>query len=146
MTPMVVFDTFGIVSEMTTGHVPTAYLLALIGMLFTGISYGSMVKEFPSAGSAYTYARLSIHPHVGFLVGWSALLDYLFMPMVNALLISMYVTSIFPGIPDSVLIIGTVLLSTLINACAIPPGLIYLWRQSALLCRGDRRHSCDSGG
>lgn len=119
MTPMVVFDTFGIVSEMTAGHVPTAYVLALLGMLFTASSYGSMVKVYPTAGSAYTYARHAIHPHVGFLVGWSALLDYLFMPMVNALLISMYVTSIFPEIPSSVLIIGTVLLSTLINAWGV---------------------------
>jgi len=119
MTPMVIFDTFGIVSEMTSGHVPTAYVLALIGMLFTAISYGHMVRVYPSAGSAYTYAKNTIHPHLGFLVGWSALLDYLFMPMVNALLISMYVTSIFPDIPSWVLIIGVVLLSTLINAWGV---------------------------
>jgi len=36
LTPMAVFDTFGIVTEITEGHVPTAYLFALIGMLFTG--------------------------------------------------------------------------------------------------------------
>ena len=30
MTPMVVFDTFGIVSEKTGGHVPTAYVIALM--------------------------------------------------------------------------------------------------------------------
>ncbi len=28
MTPMTVFDTFGIVSGITNGHVPLAYLLA----------------------------------------------------------------------------------------------------------------------
>ncbi len=43
MTPMVVFDTFGIVSGMTGGHVPTAYLIALCAMLFTAASYGKLV-------------------------------------------------------------------------------------------------------
>ena len=33
LTPMAVFDTFGIVTEITEGHVPTAYLLALIGIV-----------------------------------------------------------------------------------------------------------------
>ena len=33
MTPMTVFDTFGIVSETTDGRVPLAYLLALVAML-----------------------------------------------------------------------------------------------------------------
>ncbi len=47
-------------------------------MLFTAISYGKLVRQFPEAGSAYTYAQKSISPHVGFMVGWSSLLDYLF--------------------------------------------------------------------
>ena len=38
MTPMVVFDTFGIVTDITQGHVTTAYLLALVGVLFTATS------------------------------------------------------------------------------------------------------------
>ena len=62
MTPMVVFDTFGIVSESTKGHVPTAYLLALVAMLFTAASYGKMVKAFPLAGSAYTYTQRTMGP------------------------------------------------------------------------------------
>jgi len=47
-------------------------------VLFTAISYGKLVRQFPEAGSAYTYAQKSIGPHVGFMVGWSSLLDYLF--------------------------------------------------------------------
>jgi len=39
MTPMTVFDTFGIVSGITHGHVPLAYLLALTTMLLTAFSY-----------------------------------------------------------------------------------------------------------
>ncbi|STS81645.1 putative amino acid-amine transport protein [Klebsiella pneumoniae] len=35
LTPMTVFDTFGIVSGISNGHVPASYLLALAGVLFT---------------------------------------------------------------------------------------------------------------
>ena len=34
-----VFDTFGIISRVTEGRVPLAYLLALVAMLLTALSY-----------------------------------------------------------------------------------------------------------
>lgn len=99
LTPAVVFDTFGLVSKETSGHVPTAYLLTLVAMLFTAFSYGKMVNAYPTAGSAYTYAQRSINPKVGFLVGWLALLDYLLLPMINILLGQQYLSAIFPSVP-----------------------------------------------
>lgn len=115
MTPMVVFDTFGIVSEVTNGHVPTSYALALIAMLFTAASYGKMVKAFPLAGSAYTYTQKTISTHLGFLVGWSVLLDYLFLPMVNSLLAGIYLNALFPGIPHWAWVLSFTLVMTFIN-------------------------------
>jgi amino acid transporter len=44
MTPTVLFDTFGIVTKETNGVVPLAYLVALVVMLFTAVSYGRMAK------------------------------------------------------------------------------------------------------
>ena len=61
MTPMTVFDTFGIVSGETNAVVPLAYLFALVAMVFTAISYGRMTRVYPSAGSAYTYAVSYTH-------------------------------------------------------------------------------------
>ncbi|WP_203364598.1 APC family permease [Bacillus sp. REN10] len=115
MTPTVVFDTFGIVSEATNGVVPLAYLAALVVMMFTAISYGKMVQVFPSAGSAYTYTRETISPHLGFLVGWASLLDYLLLPMINALIIRLYMESIFPNIPSWIWVVGYVIIITAIN-------------------------------
>ena len=66
LTPMTVFDTFGIVSGLTAGHVPSAYILALAGILFTALSYGTLVRRFPQSGSAYTYTQRAINKHVGF--------------------------------------------------------------------------------
>ncbi|EFL5775605.1 tyrosine-type recombinase/integrase [Escherichia coli] len=96
MQPMTLFDTFGIVSGLTDGHVPTAYAFALIAILFTALSYGKLVRRYPSAGSAYTYAQKSISPTVGFMVGWSSLLDYLFAPMINILLAKIYFEALVP--------------------------------------------------
>ncbi len=99
MTPTVVFDTFGLVAEKTNNVVPAAYAVALIVLVFTAVSYGKMVRVIPSAGSAYTYAREAIHPGVGFVVGWTALIDYMLLPMVNALIIRSYMEALFPDIP-----------------------------------------------
>lgn len=99
MTPTVVFDTFGMVARDTNNVVPLAYLVALIVMVFTAISYGKMSGAIPSAGSAYTYVRESMHPNVGFMVGWTSLIDYMLLPMVNCLIIRSYLEAVFPGIP-----------------------------------------------
>lgn len=115
MTPTIVFDTFGIVSKETNGVVPLAYITALIVMLFTAISYGKMVKVFPNAGSAYTYTRETMNPHLGFLVGWAALLDYLLLPMVNALIIRIYMVSVFPNVPAWIWVVTYVAAVTGIN-------------------------------
>ncbi|AZN41757.1 APC family permease [Paenibacillus albus] len=115
MAPMALFDTFGIVSGSTDGHVPVAYAIALIAMLFTAFSYGRMVKVYPSAGSAYTYTQKTMNPHLGFLVGWSSLLDYLLLPMVNTLLSQIYLSAIFPGVPKWIWVVAFVLVITCAN-------------------------------
>lgn len=99
MTPTVVFDTFGNVAVETNNVVPAAYAVALVVMGFTAISYGKMVGVIPSAGSAYTYVRESMHPSLGFLVGWTSLIDYLLLPMVNVLILRSYMEALFPDIP-----------------------------------------------
>ncbi|QXZ26820.1 APC family permease [Acinetobacter haemolyticus] len=96
--PMTLFDTFGLVSEASNHHVPTSYIFALVAILLTSISYGHMIRRYPSSGSAYTYAQKSIHPNVGFMVGWSSWLDYLLSPMVNIILAVIYLTALFPDI------------------------------------------------
>lgn len=115
LTPLTVFDTYGIVSQETGGHVPTAYILALAAMLFTASSYGKMVRVFPVAGSAYSYARQAINPHIGFLVGWVSLLDYVFLPVINVLLGKIYLSAAFPMVPGWILGILLAAVTTFIN-------------------------------
>ena len=73
---------FGIVFESARGHVVTTVLLAMVAMLFTAISYGRMARVYPSAGSAYAYVAQEIHPGLGFITGWSMLMDYLLNPLI----------------------------------------------------------------
>ncbi|WP_435927038.1 APC family permease [Dryocola sp. BD613] len=115
MQPMTLFDTFGIVSGLTDGHVATAYAFALVAILFTALSYGKLVRRFPSAGSAYTYAQKAIHPVVGFMVGWSSLLDYLFMPMINILLAKIYFEALVPSVPSWIFVVLLVGFMTISN-------------------------------
>lgn len=114
MTPTVVFDTFGIVSEDTSGAVPAAYLVALVVMTFTAISYGKMAGVFRNAGSAYTYVRESVHPNVGFMVGWTSLMDYLLLPMVNCLIIRLYLEQVFHQVPGWIWVVLYVAVTTTI--------------------------------
>lgn len=119
MTPMTVFDTFGIVSGVTYGRVPLTYLLALVAVLFTAQSYGRLVKEYPSSGSAYTYTRSIFGAHTGFMVGWSSLLDYILLPMINSLLAGIYLQSLLPAVPVWVSILIFTSLVTFFNCCNI---------------------------
>jgi putrescine importer len=116
---MIVLGTFGAIAEETEGTVPSAYLLALLAMLFTAYSYGRMASTYPVAGSAYTYVRRAIDSRVGFLVGWATLLDYFFLPMVIWLLGATYLQQGFPGVPVWTWIIVFIALTTVINILGI---------------------------
>lgn len=119
MAPMAVFDTFGIVAEVSSGHVPLSYLLVFGAVAVTAWGYSRMVTVYPRAGSAYTYTRESVNPHVGFLVGWAATLDYLLLPMINALLSSIYMTVAFPDVPAWAWILGTIVACTVLNLSGV---------------------------
>lgn len=99
MTPMVVFDTFGIVSGCTEGRVPLAYILALFAMLLTAFSYARFSRISEDSGSAYNYTAQFCGAKAGFFVGWCSLLDYLLLPLVNALLAGIYLEAVIPSVP-----------------------------------------------
>ncbi|MFL1731828.1 APC family permease [Moraxella oculi] len=113
--PMTLLDTFGQVSDASHGHVPMSYIFALIAILLTSISYGHMIKAYPSSGSAYTYTQKSIHPAMGFMVGWSSWLDYLLSPMVNIVLAVIYLEALFPSVNAWVWVVSLTALMTGIN-------------------------------
>jgi putrescine importer len=119
MAPLAVFTTFGIVTVVTEGHVPTAYILTAAAMLFTAGSYAVLVRAHPVAGSAYAYSRRAFGVHVGFLTGWALMLDYLLLPLCNYVLVGVYLHAAFPAIPELVFAIGGVVLITILSIVGI---------------------------
>ena len=119
MVPLTVWTTYGVVTTTTEGHLPAAYVVTTTAMLLTAYSYGRMAVAHPAAGSAYTYASHAFGRPLGFMVGWGLLLDYIFLPMINYLVIGLYLGDYFPSVPSSVWIVGSVLLVTGLNILGI---------------------------
>jgi putrescine importer len=119
MTPLIVLGIFGIIAEVTAGATPSAYLVALVAMIFTAWSYGRMSAAYPVAGSAYTYVRKTIDSRIGFLVGWAVLLDYVFLPFVIWLFGAVYLQAQFPDVPFWVWIALFIVLTTVLNILGI---------------------------
>lgn len=119
LAPMIVLGTFGVLAEATHGSTTMAYLVGLVALLFTALSYGKMAARFPVAGSAYTYARRSIDSRVGFLVGWAVLLDYFFLPMVIWLIGAAFLSAKFPGVPTWIWIVAFIITTSVLNIIGI---------------------------
>ena len=119
MVPLAVFTTYGLVTQMTKGHLPTAYLLTLGAMLLTAYSYGRMVQAHPYSGSVYSYTRKAFGSYFGFIAGWTLLLDYIFLPLLSYLLIGIYMSEYFPAVPAWVWVLGSISLVTFLNLIGI---------------------------
>ena len=88
---------YGVVSNKGGGHVVTAILIAMVAMLFTAISYGRMARIYPSAGSAYTYVGQEVSPTLGYLTGWSMVMDYVLNPLICTAFCAKATMNIVPG-------------------------------------------------
>lgn len=119
MVPLTVWTTYGIVTTSTEGHLPLAYVVTTTAMALTAYSYGRMVLVHPIAGSAYSYASRAFGRPLGFMVGWALMLDYIFLPMINYLLIGLYMQDYFPDTPQALWIILAVVIVTGLNVVGI---------------------------
>jgi putrescine importer len=97
--PTAPMSVFGVLSNRGRGHVVTAILIAMAAMLFTAISYGRMARAYPSAGSAFTYVGQEINPALGYITGWSMVMDYMLNPMICIIWISQQAHVFAPAIP-----------------------------------------------
>ena len=97
--PTAPMSVFGVLSDRGRGHVVTTILIAMVAMLFTAISYGRMARAYPSAGSAFTYVGQEINPALGYVTGWSMVMDYMLNPMICIIWISQQAHVFAPAIP-----------------------------------------------
>ncbi|CAE6765068.1 Putrescine importer PuuP [Paraburkholderia aspalathi] len=119
MAPLIVYGTYGVLATASNDTAALAYLIALIAIVFTALSYGKLARLFPVAGSAYTYTRKSFNPHLGFMIGWATLLDYFFLPMVIWLIGAAYLSAAFPHIPSWIWIVAFIVLTSGLNILGI---------------------------
>ncbi|MFI6477466.1 APC family permease [Nonomuraea sp. NPDC050663] len=119
MVPIAPFGIFGDVFRASHGMVALAYLVGLVAMAFTALSYAQMARAFPMAGSVYTYAGRGIAAPVGFMAGWAILLDYILVPSLLYLIASAAMASFVPAIPIWGWLIIFVLLNTVVNYLGI---------------------------
>jgi amino acid transporter len=115
IAPMTPLTIIGYVWQASNGLIMLVYLLGGICMFFTAKSYALMSGSVPNAGSVYGFARHSIGPTAGFLAGWLILLDYLLIPALVYVLMSLALTQLFPEIDRAVWIILLVAVTLAIN-------------------------------
>jgi amino acid transporter len=97
--PVAPMSVFGVLSDRGRGHVVTTILIALVAMLFTAISYGKMARAYPSAGSAFTYVGQEINPALGYITGWSMVMDYMLNPIICIVWVSQQAHAFAPAVP-----------------------------------------------
>src|ERR1022692_1343920 len=115
MVPIAPYSVFGFVWADARGMVPLAYLIGLVGMFFTAMSYAAMSRAFPLAGSVYTYAQRGLHEIAGFFAGWLILLDYILVPALLYLFSAVALRPLFPGVPDWIWLIGFIAFNAAVN-------------------------------
>src|ERR1700734_514620 len=113
--PVAPMSVFGVLSDRGKGHVVTAILIAMVAMLFTGISYGRMARAYPSAGSAFTYVAQEINPGIGFVTGWSMVMDYMLNPLICTVWCAGQANQFAPGVPSWIWKIFFAIVFTLLN-------------------------------
>src|SRR5579884_1381006 len=97
--PTAPMSVYGVLSNRGHGHVVTTILIAMVAMLFTAISYGRMARAYPSAGSAFTYVGQELNPALGYITGWSMVMDYMLNPIICCIWVSPPAHAFAGGVP-----------------------------------------------
>jgi len=71
-----------------------SFLISAIGCAFAGLCYAEFASMVPVAGSAYTYAYMTLGKFFAWIIGWDLMLEYLFGASTVAVGWSGYFTSL----------------------------------------------------
>jgi amino acid transporter len=115
MVPIAPFGIFGVVFQASGGMVALAYVLGMVAMAFTALSYAQMSRAFPMAGSVYTYSGRGLHPAAGFLAGWLILLDYVLVPALLYIIAAIAMHSFVGSIPEWGWVVLFIVVNTAVN-------------------------------
>jgi putrescine importer len=113
--PVAPMSSYGVLASRGKGHVVTAILIAMMAMLATAWSYGRMARAYPSAGSAFTYVGNELHPALGYVTGWSMVMDYVLNPTICIVWCSKGAMEFVPEVPYAVWAVAFFTLFTWLN-------------------------------
>lgn len=119
MLPIAPYQVYGYVWQDAKGLVPLAYLVGLVGMIFTALSYAAMSRAFPLAGSVYTYAQRGLSEAAGFFSGWLILLDYILVPSLLYLFSAVALRPLLPGVPAWIWLVAFISFNAVVNMTGI---------------------------
>jgi len=119
MMPVAPYTVFGFVWDDAKGMVPLVYLVGLVGMFFTAMSYVAMSQAFPLAGSVYAYVQRGLHELAGFFAGWLILLDYILIPALVYIASALALRPLIPMVPEWAWLVGFIAFNAVVNLVGI---------------------------
>ena len=114
-----------------------SFVIAATGCAFAGLCYAEFAAMIPIAGSAYTYAYVTMGELVAWIIGWALILEYGLGAATLSIYWTEYFNNLFPGlIPwqwrHSPIQVGPGGIHGIINA----PALVILLAMTLLLIKG----------
>jgi APA family basic amino acid/polyamine antiporter len=73
-----------------------SFIIAAVGCLFAGLCYAEFAAMIPIAGSAYTYAYVTMGELVAWIIGWALILEYALGAATVSIAWSEYLNRLFP--------------------------------------------------
>jgi amino acid transporter len=122
MVPIAPFALFAHILTESRGMIVLVYLIGMVCMIFTAMSYASMSRAFPSAGSVYTYAQRGLSETAGFFAGWLILLDYILIPALLYIISAAGLKPLLPAVPEWIWIVGFVAFNAVVNVIGVELG------------------------
>ena len=83
-------------AERAGSGVVVSFIIAAVGCLFAGLCYAEFAAMIPIAGSAYTYAYVTMGELVAWIIGWALILEYALGAATVSIAWSEYLNRLFP--------------------------------------------------
>src|SRR6188768_1463096 len=74
-----------------------SFVIAAVGCAFAGLCYAEFASMIPVAGSAYTYAYVTMGEFLAWIIGWALILEYALASATVAISWSEYLNNLLGG-------------------------------------------------
>ncbi len=91
-----IYFALGVVAGHAQGLTPEIFIVAGLFFQITAMTYAEGASLHPQRGGSPTFARFAFNELVGFISGWSIVLDYILLIAVAALTVPAYLAVFWP--------------------------------------------------